>query len=59
MNSLEHFFSVWTERQNIQNAEAFLRDPQVSQMIVQNQTASGTWLSFLPQLADYSALSVS
>lgn len=43
---------------NIQNAEAFITNPHISQMIVQNQTASGTWLWFLPQSADYSASSV-
>lgn len=58
MNSLENFFSVWTERQNFQNIEAFLRNPQVSQIIVQNQTVRGSCLCFLPPVADYSALSV-
>lgn len=43
---------------NIQNAEAFVTNPRVSQMIVQNQTTPGTWLWFLPQSADYSASSV-
>lgn len=43
---------------NIQNTEAFVTNPHVPQVTVQNWTASGIWFQFSPQSADYSALSV-
>lgn len=60
-NGFQQFFFAHDPNRNtknIQNTEAFVTNPHVPQVTVQNWTASGTWFQFSPQSADYSALSV-